>query len=262
VNRVAVCTIVSASYVPLFSIWLAGVRRFLPFEVVVLDVSPDRVLSRVRCDCEIIPVRSRHALSISEAHHATGWKLQVFNALPARYDGVVFIDVDVMCLSVPVTLCAAAARQSANMAMAVDYFVGYKETLEDEMRLFDRNFRVRFFPDGRQYYFNTGVWWAPRITTNLFEEAFVAWNHYYAATGRLPSIWDQNIFNYVITKSQTAIDELPVTENCLRQYAPSRDKHGHLVVNGQLVNLMHFNGGTVEAKAEGMANLLSSRRQP
>lgn len=250
-NAAAVVTVVSDSFEPLLDLWITRVKACFDFPIVVLDATTIGISSRWSC-VEYVRV-GQHNLSIREDIHAAGWKLLVELVLPRRYTGVFFLDLDILCIERPKTLFKYACQEPSKIAMSVDHFVGYKEILEQEMREFDKQFAMRFFDDGRFYYFNTGVWWSPRRKLSFFLKAYQYWEKYYLKVGRLPAILDQNIFNYAASKHNELINELPSSENCLRQYPFVLSADARPVLDGTPVSLFHFNGGDAALKLERMS---------
>src|SRR5690606_29559025 len=102
--------------------------------------------------------------------------------------------------------------------------------------------------DGTFFYFNTGVFFASREKhEGLFDNFTKTWVDYIKETGKYPSIFDQNMFNYCFIKYKTEIIPMPTENNVIRQYYPDI-KDGELYLNNKQVNVMHFNGGEAEIK--------------
>lgn len=249
-NATAIVTVVSDSFEPLLELWISRVSSCFDLPIVVFDATKTGVRSRwAWVECVRV---GRHSLSMREDLHAAGWKLLADRALPRRYTGMVFLDLDTLCIRHPQRLLECAEQGVSRIAMSVDRFVGYKEALEEEMRRFDNRFAMQFFDDGRFYYFNTGVWWAPRHKLEFFAKAYEYWESYYSKVGCLPAILDQNIFNYAICKHSEVIEELPGSENCLRQYPFTFGGDGRPVLEDTAVSILHFNGGDAALKFERM----------
>ena len=175
-------------------------------------------------------------------------KVRVFDHLPREISEILFLDADVMVLKDfwSDQSYFSACRQS--FIASPDLFVGYKEKMEDEFRIYDPSFRMRFFPDGKYRYFNTGVFFASREKhSGLFTKTIDLWADYVHKTGRYPSVFDQNVINYALIRFNVEVTPMSVQNNCLRQY-PKIVTSGRVFLDGLEVNAVHFNGGDAETK--------------
>ena len=247
-------TIIDGNYGVLFSYWLTGVKSFIQEPVFVLVADEDGERWRSVCRDEAvgwIEAYDRHELSGESTHHATAKKCFLFDYLPAEVESILFLDVDALVVS-PINVEGYFAKaETGRLLLVVDYYVGYKEKLEQEMQMFDPEFQMKFFDDGRYFYFNTGVFFVGRDSRVFFRRVYRDWVSYYHQTGQLPSIYDQNILNYGMIKYGQSIEELPTTMNCLRQYQYTI-QWPRILLGEKQVQIIHFNGGTPDLKLERM----------
>lgn len=177
-------------------------------------------------------------------------------------DKILFVDVDVLVLSNFWDMAGTDYfdKSCRCLILSKDLFVGYKEKMENEFKLVDPKFRMKYFSDGDYFYFNTGVFFASRnVHTMFFDKCTEEWINYIKITGLYPSIFDQNIFNYCLIKYNMDIEQMPITNNCLRQYNPLIYQR-EVLLNGRKVMAMHFNGGDAEIKYQRWINFLLELR--
>lgn len=241
----AIVTICNQPYAPLATYWLRRIQKTTDLPVFIIRIGDwEADLPGVAW----IPTEpSTNPFPPDMPDHACAEKLRVFRYLPREVSEVLFIDVDIMVFN---RFWEERHFELAHthLLMVPDRFVGYKEKMEEEFCPFDPSFRMKFLPSGEYSYFNTGVFFASRSAhESHFEECLKVWRSYVSTTGRLPSIFDQNLFNYYLISRNLAVLPLPLQNNCLRQYS-------HVVHNGRLflddlpVDAFHLNGGEVEVK--------------
>ncbi len=251
-----IVTICNTGYAGLLGPWLLAIRGLtkLPISVLCLNgFTPNSSL-----DCQTIEVSaSGNPFPSDLPDHACAEKLRLFEHLPEA-DRVLFLDLDVLVLrnfwdqNPFFNLC------EGSMVIVPDLFVGYKEKMEEEFRPYDPEFRMRRTSDGGYHYFNTGVFFASRNShANWFHHFLIVWRDYIAVTGNRPSIFDQNMINYCLTRYQLPVTTMPTTHNCLRQYEKQTVSAGKLWLNGQEVCAYHFNGGDGIKKLERWQSMLA-----
>jgi len=243
----ALVTVCTESYAPLASLWLERMKQLtqLPiFVVCVGDWTYDFVDATV-----ILADAPTNPFPAATPDHACAEKLRVFRHLPKEIDQVLFVDTDIMVINSFWNDDLFASSQTQLMIVP-DHFVGYKEKIEDEFRPFDPAFKMKFLPTGEYFYFNTGVFFASRQAhESRFEECLEVWRSYVKTLGRLPSVFDQNVFNYYLISRGVGVSPLPLQNNCLRQYSHVI-KEGRLFLDNLPVNAFHFNGGEGKIKLE------------
>jgi hypothetical protein len=242
-----IVTICTKDYEPLLPLWLGRIRAITPLPVTVLAVGATIVHPAL--DCTIIPINpSGNPFPPGTPDHACAEKLRIFDHLTQEVEDVLFIDVDVLVLNDFWTGSGYFDHSRQALIAAPDLFVGYKEKMEEEFYPFDPNFRMKHFPNGGYFYFNTGVFFAARSAhANLFSRFLEVWIRYVRSTGKYPSIFDQNLINYCLITFNTEVAPMPIQNNCLRQYNPAVFE-GSVLLHGRTVNAYHLNGGTAETK--------------
>lgn len=243
----AIVTVCDKRYKILLPHWLKRVKAVTDLPVVVLALEGAGI--NATSGCEIIKVSSAgNPFPPDLPDHACAEKLRVYKHLPESISEILFLDLDVLVLNDfwnvkdYFSLCREAFIAS------LDLFVGYKEKMEEEFRVYDPSFRMKFLPDGNYLYFNTGVFFASREKHEAaFAKVVDVWVDYVGATAHYPSIFDQNIFNYCMIVFGMEVMPMPIQNNCLRQYPKVIDS-GRLLLNGSEVNAVHFNGGDAEIK--------------
>ena len=243
----ALATICTESYAPLASLWLERMKRLTELPVFIVSVGDWKCSLR---GAAIIPAeKSTNPFQPDTPDHACAEKLRVFRYLPEEVNELLFVDVDIMVINRFWTDELFASSRT-RLAMVPDHFVGYKEKMEDEFRPFDPSFQMKFLATGEYSYFNTGIFFASRQAHELhFGQCLEVWCSYVKTLGRLPSIFDQNIFNYYLISRNVEALPLPLQNNCLRQY-PYILCGKQLWLDNLLVNALHFNGGDGKIKLE------------
>ena len=243
----ALVTICDASYSVLLTHWLGKIRKLTDLPVFVLALG--NIDSDPSLDCNIIQVDpTGNPFPTNLPDHACAEKLRLFRHLPSSASEILFLDIDLMVLHDFWNDAPYFEMSEQKFVATQDLFVGYKEKMEDEFRPFDAPFRMKFFPDGGWYYFNTGVFFASRDAhAEMFDGFLAVWKQYVEMLGKYPSIFDQNVINYCLIRFGVEAEPLPVQNNCLRQY-PKILENGEFFLYGLRVNALHFNGGTIELK--------------
>jgi lipopolysaccharide biosynthesis glycosyltransferase len=243
----AIVTICDKHYKALLPFWAKRIRSVTSMPVVVLSLAGAEISASP--DYEVISINQLgNPFPAELPHHACAEKLRIFHHLPEKLNEVLFVDVDVLVFNDFWTKANYFQIAQSALVAAPDLFIGYKEKMEEEFEVFDPNFRMKFFPDGRYFYFNTGVFFASRsIHADIFRATLKTWSEYVGCIGRYPSIFDQNILNYCLIKLGVDVVPMPVQNNCLRQY-DSVWIDGCLRLDGERVNVYHFNGGDAAIK--------------
>lgn len=181
--------------------------------------------------------------SINSYEYVCAEKLRIFEHIPQNINRVLFIDLDVFVLNNFWARHDYFKKCDRFLIITPDISVGYKEKLNDEFKQFDSNFAIKHFPNGNYYYFNTGVFFASRKKhSQFFHNVLDTWNKFFKFSGKHPSIFDQNVFNYCLNKSPIPVITMPLQNNCLRQYCVS-NIDGKIYLDKKIVMAMHFNGG-------------------
>lgn len=200
-------------------------------------------------DCEIVRVSNAGNPFPSDLpDHACAEKLRVFKHVPEAISEILFLDVDVLVLNDFWSEKGYFSLSHKAFIASLDLFVGYKEKMEDEFKVYDPSFQMKFLPDGNYLYFNTGVFFASRKKHEaVFTKIVDVWIDYVHRIARYPSIFDQNIFNYCMIAFGMEVMPMPIQNNCLRQYTKVIDS-GRVYLDGLEVSAIHFNGGDAETK--------------
>lgn len=242
-----IVTICTQNYQALFDLWMARIRRVTDLPVVVLALAGTTI--QEKDGLEVVRVsNSGNPFPRELPDHACAEKLRLFHHLPAKVSQVLFLDIDLLVINDFWTGHGWFEKSLGAFVACPDLFVGYKERMEAEFQPFDPAFRMKYFPNGDFFYFNTGVFFASRRAhAEFFNQALRVWADYVRVVGRYPSIFDQNVFNYALISFGMDAEAMPVVNNCLRQY-PSERCGGRLRLDGRDVNAYHFNGGDAVTK--------------
>lgn len=251
----AIVTICNNAFSGLLDLWYLQLRKLtsIPIFVLCLDkFVPDKIDGM-----EIIEVSSDgNPFSTNLPDFACAEKLRLFEHLPKDVSSILFLDLDVLVLQNFWDKNRYFDESLNRLVICPDKFVGYKEKMEDEFKPFDPDFRMKFNPDGSHFYFNTGVFFASRSLHGKFFPAFLSvWKDYINSQGKLPSVFDQNLINYCLIKYNMDVLPLPIGNNCLRQYG-AKVIDGNLILNDEIVNVYHFNGGDADIKRMRWLELL------
>lgn len=243
----AIVTVCGGSFRMLFPRWLERLRRITDLPIFALLLEGTEVGPQP--NCQAIPVNAAgNPFPPERYEHACAEKQRIFRHLPTEVSEVLCLDLDVLVLNDFWSVAGYFARSREVLVASPDLFVGYKEKMEGEFRLFDPSFRMKYLPDGQYYYFNTGVFFASREAhAYLFARCLETWARYAVTLGRYPSIFDQQIFNYCLIAFGASVEPMPIRNNCLRQY-PKEIQNGRVFLEGAEVNAMHFNGGDANIK--------------
>lgn len=242
-----IVTVCNKDYQMLLPLWLEKIRSVTAMPVTVLALADTE--TKDISDCTVIHIApAGNPFPANLPDHACAEKLRIFHHLPKDVDEILFLDVDLMVIRDFWTDDNYFHSSRHSFIAVPDLFVGYKEKMEAEFQPFDPQFRMKFFPDGQYFYFNTGAFFASRMAhSRLFAESLKVWSDYVALTGKYPSIFDQNVFNYCLIRFGVDVIPMPIQNNCLRQYNPEL-KGGRLQLYGKTVNAYHFNGGDADIK--------------
>lgn len=242
----AIVTIATNTYGPLIPVWYERVKKLSGMPVYL--ISADNLDETIQ-GINYIKASPGNPFPVGTPDYACAEKLRVFEHLPKAVDGVLFIDLDVMVLNL-FWDDDNFEKAKKGLVICTDRFIGYKEKMEEEFLPFDPDFKMKFFEDGRYFYFNTGVFFANRYAHEThFANCLKTWKRYVDKTGRYPSIFDQNMVNYYIISHGLMVFEMPAQNNCLRQY-PYEIRDGKIYLEGKIVNAFHFNGGDAKKKLE------------
>lgn len=250
----AIVTLCNKSYIKLFPKWLNAVNKYsnLPMYLLVsndVDISQEQIVSWGKLNCHIIQMNKKgNYFPEDSSEHACAEKLRLFKHLPAYITKILFIDVDILILDNFWDKDNYFERSDIDIMLCQDLFVGYKEKMEEEFKPFDPDFKMKFFPDQTYFYFNTGVFFASRQShANMFEDILLTWQNYVKQTGKYPSVFDQNVFNYFLIKHDIPVGKIPIQNNCIRQYDPWI-YNSQMFLEGEKVAGFHFNGGDADIK--------------
>lgn len=243
----AIVSVCNQGYLGLLPEWLSCIRRVSSLPVFVLALPGTEVPDTP--GCHIVPINSEGNPFPSELpDHACAEKLRIFKFLPPDVTEILFLDLDVIALN---NFWDGSGYFEASLSSWVacpDLFVGYKEKMEAEFHPFDPEFRMTYLWNGWYHYFNTGVFFASRAAhADLFDRVVETWAAYVRQVGDYPKCFDQNMFNYCLIAWGIPVTIMPIHNNCIRQY-PTVMHDGHLFLDGQEVNVMHFNGSAGEKK--------------
>jgi len=254
----AIVTVVNDSYRPLLNYWLPRVHAFsdLPIFVLISDAAcffaVQRSIARQFSDrCYVLDCSGCNAFPNHSAENAAIHKLLLFCHLPCHISSVLFLDIDTILLERLSELDEwFEIADQGSLCACLDKFVGYKERLVEEVAPIDPTFSPRFLRDGSLSYINSGVFVASRFHhASILASAAQDWLLLFGKTGYHPSILDQQMLNYRLTKSAVQIHLLRACFNCLRTDYPSIEM-GRLVIDCRPVAVYHLNGGSPEVKME------------
>jgi len=251
----AIATVCNKEYSPLLKYWLSAIRKVSNTSIFVLCLNEYNSKYKGINTIKVNPIGNPFPLDKSD--HACAEKIRLFKFLPKEINSILFIDVDILILK-PFWEEENFFSISRNkLVICPDLFVGYKEKMEEEFRPYDPNFRMKFKTDGSYFYFNTGVFFSSREKhEDWFGRLLCIWKDYVDKTLSYPSIFDQNVFNYCLIKDSMDIFDMPIINNCLRQYQTQHIDRGKILLNNQVVNAYHFNGGDALKKLRRWKNLL------
>lgn len=246
----AIVTVCNANYSPLLSYWSVAVRKVTDLPIFVLCLNGHVPMEQ--SNLKLIKTDSvGNPFPENLPDHACAEKVRVFEHLPQEVEQILFLDLDLLVMYPFWRNNDLFEKSRTKLVMCPDLFVGYKEKMEAEFRLYDPLFRMKFNPDGSYFYFNTGVFFASRSAhQQLFRLFLEIWKNYVERMSTYPSIFDQNIFNYCLIRYGVNVFQMPVLNNCLRQYEKQEIVDGKIMLNGQIVNSYHFNGGDSSKKLE------------
>lgn len=251
----ALVSICNFSYSKLLRLWYSAIRKMSDIQIYVILLN-EFVPENISGINFISANPGGNPFSPELPDHACAEKLRFFRHLPQEINSVFFLDIDVLALQNFWDNTEYFEASKRYLVMCPDQFVGYKEKMEEEFRLFDPAFRMKFNLDGSYFYFNTGVFFANRkLHEKLFSQILDVWQKYVSSQGRMPSIFDQNIINYCLIKYGVNVLAMPIQNNCLRQYG-AVIQNGKLILNGKSVKTYHFNGGDGEIKYSRWMDLL------
>ncbi|MFA5051243.1 MAG: putative nucleotide-diphospho-sugar transferase [Patescibacteria group bacterium] len=243
----AIVTICNELYNPLLKLWLERICAHTKLPVYVLSIGHIKTLKNLPCNYILINKKG-NPFPPDRPDHACAEKLRIFNHLPKNIKEVLFIDIDVMVLFNFWTTNKYFEKSHKYFIATQDFFVGYKEKMEDEFKPFNPKFIMKYLPDKSYFYFNTGVFFASRkLHENFFKICLNDWKKYVKSQKKYPSIFDQNIFNYCLITHAIKVKPMPIKNNCLRQYNPMV-KNNQLWLGKKKVYAMHFNGGDIQKK--------------
>lgn len=258
----SIVTICNADYATLLEPWFAAIRRTtnLPIFILCLNgyIPPRQTgLKFIRVDSAGNPFPE------NLPDHACAEKMRVFEHLPQMIDQVLFIDVDVLVINSFWDDGDYFERSCRQLVMCPDLFIGYKEKMEAEFQTYDPSFRMKFNLDGSYFYFNTGVFFASRQMHGPWFRQFLGiWKDYVSKLSTYPSIFDQNVFNYCLIRHGLDVHQMPVLNNCLRQYESQTMAAGRILLNGKPINAYHFNGGDSAKKLERWRDMVCRLEVP
>ncbi len=248
----SIVTICNSGYATLLEPWIQAIRKLTNLPIFVLCLNGYTPSQRSEGGLNFIRVNpSGNPFPIDLPDHACAEKMRIFEHLPAEVGQILFLDLDLLVLRAFWDDDNFFDKSNRQIIACPDLFVGYKEKMEDEFKPYDPSFRMKFNSDGSYHYFNTGVFFASRQAHQvLFRQFLAVWEDYVARLSTYPSIFDQNMFNYCFIKYGLDVCSMPVLNNCLRQYEVQTIVDGQILLNGQAVNVYHFNGGDCLKKLE------------
>lgn len=243
----AIATICNSGFSGLLDLWYSQLRKLTSMPIFVLCL--DEFMPEKRDGMQIIEVDpDGNPFPTDLPDFACAEKLRLFKHLPKAVTSVFFLDLDVLVIRNFWDEKRYFEESLRKLVICPDTFVGYKEKMEDEFRPYDPDFRMKFNADGSYFYFNTGVFFASRsLHGKLFPDFLSIWKDYVNSQKKLPSVFDQNLVNYCLIRYGLEVLPLPLRSNCLRQYG-AEVNNGRLVLNGELVDVYHFNGGSSDIK--------------
>ncbi len=189
----SIVSVVNADYACLFPLWYRTLRRFTlrPIQVLVVDEHIISELSKVvqQGDAvEFISVMPPDLPFSSRPDLAAAQKLCVFDY--SHYDCVLYMDIDTLTLAdFGPELARALAKGNWNALIAcLDFFVGYKEKLAEEMKILNEAYQMKFLADGNCLYVNTGLFCARKsLHDRFFKSVIETWKTFVQVGNKLPS---------------------------------------------------------------------------
>jgi hypothetical protein len=190
----------------------------------------------------------------AKASQGCALKLSIWELLPPRFQTVVIVDVDTIFLEDVAGHVIQRVRSSGRLVAARDLYVGYKENMGEAFRVLGRPWSPSHDDLGRQNYINTGLLGVRREHAGFMGAVLEEWRRYVRVVQQDPPLWDQGVFNYCldIGRFGCAWEDVDVLEprfNALKEYELAVDlDRGCVVMNGESVGMLHFNGGSVAQK--------------
>lgn len=258
----AIVTVCNANYSLLLSYWSVAIRKVTNLPIFVLCLNGHVPMEQ--SNLKLIKTDSAgNPFPENLPDHACAEKVRVFEHLPQAVEQILFLDLDLLVMYPFWEKGDLFEESRTKLVMCPDLFVGYKEKMEVEFQPYDSLFRMKFNPDGSYFYFNTGVFFASRSAhQQLFRIFLETWQGYVDKLSMYPSIFDQNIFNYCLIKYGVDVLQMPLLNNCLRQYEKQAIVGGKITLNGQVVNAYHFNGGDSVKKLERWREMVQKLENP
>lgn len=242
----AIVTLCDGCYQPLLPLWLTRLRILTELPVYIIALPG--FSATVHDLCQIVRVdHTANPMPSGSWEYGLAEKLLVFEHLPTEVTEILFLDVDVLVLG-DFWSTGHFEQCTHSLVICQDFFVGYKEHLEQQFAVFDPSFQMGFYPDGTYRYYNSGVFFASRaLHAREFRNCLEVGRAFIQRVGSPPPLFDQSLLNYWIVKTELAVTVMPIENNCLRHYSPAIQE-GKMVLGGKKVNAYHFNGGTPTIK--------------
>ncbi|MCU1284111.1 MAG: hypothetical protein JWO13_461 [Acidobacteriales bacterium] len=214
-------------------------------------------------DMELFAMPVYQNIPLDMASQSCALKLRIWEAMPDAKQHI-FIDVDMLMLTWPSEFLETG---SSKLFASRDGYIGFKEKMKDEFAFLNEDWSPCFDAEGRKYA-NTGLLISNPSHALFFANVLHKWAEFFRKSGKPPSIWDQNVFNYCLDLgrfglSWNGVQLLDASFNSLKEYPNYVNLDlGYLSLNGEAVKLLHFNGGSPLLKYCRRARALSAMRTP
>lgn len=261
-NIFSITTVATGKYLALVPFFIKSVREWTNEIPIYLFVNPGEVQNAVKllriskCEHKVIcvGVLPLSYLPDDPAIQGCARKLLVWDFLPPTFTHSIFIDVDTVVVGNLFEELENVLNKSDQLLLARDCYVGFKEKMVEEFAPLEREWQPHFDKNDVRKYCNTGLIVSRPEDSIFFREILAEWSKFIELTGKSPSIWDQNIFNYCLdvssfNKSWDDVFILDERFNALKEYEIFVDLDKSMIsLAGNPVLLMHFNGGDLLTK--------------
>ncbi len=261
-RKLSITTVATGQYLVLVPFFIKSVREWSSEITIYLFVNPTEVelavkfLKLSKCEHNVICVGVPPLPYLPDdlAIQGCARKLLVWDFLPPIFTHSIFIDVDTVVVGNLFEELENVLNISDQLLLARDCYVGFKEKMGDEFAPLEREWRPHFDKNNVRKYCNTGLIVSRREDSVFFQEVLAEWSKFIELTGKSPSIWDQNIFNYCLdvgsfSKCWKDVFILDERFNALKEYEIFVDLDSSMIsLAGEPVLLMHFNGGDLLTK--------------
>ena len=266
----AIVTVVVDSYWLLLHGFATSVRFFFPAAPLFVlvpckqrsEIADDIATFRLKGPTvQVISFEPDETLPLDAATQGCAAKMRVWELLPPTVKSILFIDVDAVVVG-PFWPEFMKIYRPGTLALARDTYVGFKERMGSDFECLGKDWMPHFDRHGRRFYCNTGLFYVHRHHKPLFDQVLQDWRVFAAHFASSPPIWDQGLFNFQLDIGEPFgwdnVTVLPERFNALKEYDLVLDLDlGGLVLDGDPVQVVHLNGGTIAQKFARRARVMT-----